>query len=147
VNLGNPSFAVEPNNPAQPQGRIGSFLNFSTDFSNNLSNDKYFMSAPNNGRLRATLAWDSTVTGCNSSNGSGCQGDQLDADLDLRVSQFVNGQWVEVCRSDTFDSSWEMCDMNAPAGSQFKADFILNTTTQSGTDFGFAWSFYQTSAE
>jgi hypothetical protein len=83
---------------------------------------------------------------CNA-NGSGCQNDVLDGDLDLRVSKYVNGSWQSLCASTSYDSSWELCDLAVSAGETYKVELIKLVTTAAGTYVGIAWNNYDPNAE
>jgi hypothetical protein len=94
-------------------------------------------------RLRVVIAWDSTASNCNWPT-SDCTSDTLDADLDLEVRD-QNGTLVGL--SDTWDSSWELCDIATTPGSTYAAYVRQWSTNASYTYLGVAWSAYSDSAE
>ena len=60
----------------------------------------------------------------------------------LPVSQYVNGSWQLVCASQTWDSSWELCDIAVNAGEVYKAELTRNDTY-----VGIAWNNYDPNQE
>jgi hypothetical protein len=148
VSLADPNYYVSgPNNPGTSQGRTARWYDFSTDFPNSVS-EPYNIVAWNGGRLRVVAAWDATAQGCEYADGSGCTGDTLDGDLDLRVSRWTLSGWTTACISTSYDSAWEICDVAVvEAGDIYKAELIKYTTTASGTYVGIAWNNYSVSAE
>jgi hypothetical protein len=137
-----------PNFPATPKGHYAKTYNFSTDFTNlPYSNDVYNISTTTSGRLRVALAWDSTATGCSTTDGSNCTGDTIDADLDLVLYKQVSGQWQWVCSSNTYDSSWEVCDVAVGSGETYKAQLALTAAYTASTYVGIAWYNYSLTSE
>jgi hypothetical protein len=147
VQLADPSVrAGGPNNSPIPRGRHARTYDFSTDFPNGGFSDPYQISTTTNGRLRVVAAWDATATNC-SSNGSGCQGETPNADLDLWVSQWNGSAWVTVCTSASWDSTWELCDIPVSTGESYKAELRKWSTNAPYTYLGIAWNNYDPSSE
>ena len=141
VELADPSYRVSgPNNAVTPRGRDSKCVDFSTDFPNGRFGP-YNIVIWNSGRLRVVAAWDATAQFC-SEDGSQCQGEALDADLDLHVSRWTGSTWVNVCSSASWDSSWELCDIAANPGETYKAELIKASTNATGTCVGVAWNNY-----
>jgi hypothetical protein len=147
VILSDPSTYTGPNGAAVVRGRHGRTLNFTTDFTGTASNDVYYISTDSSGRLRVVIAWDSSPTGCSTTNGSGCVGDALDGDLDLILSAYNAGSWTPVCNSSTWDSSWELCDVAVQPNKLYMAQIFKGTTVSTNTYLGIAWDNYSTSNE
>ena len=81
-------------------------------------------------------------------DGSGCQGDLIDGDLDLWVSKRdLNFNWTVVCTSTTWDGSWELCDIPVTTGDVYKAELRKVSTNSTGTYVGIAWNNYDPNAE
>jgi hypothetical protein len=137
---------LAPNSAAAKMGHWAATYTFSTDFPGG-SSAPYFIKATTTGRVRAVISWDSTAVGCSTVDGTGCTGDALDADLDLVLSKMVNGQWVVQCYSSSWDSSWELCDVPATNGDNFKVHINPASTTATSTYLGIAWYNYATSSE
>lgn len=122
------------------RGRYAKSLDFTNDFGAdgyaNVSKDQWYISAAQTGRLRVAIAWDGTGT-------SSPQATTLDGDLDLQVINQSTG--AVVCQSDTYDSSWEACDIPVTAGQTFRARLVVYqlSSGQPSTYFGVAWYNYQ----
>jgi hypothetical protein len=146
VGLANPNHRVwAPNNAGMPYGRWADCLDFATDFPSGVS-APFNINVPNNGRLRAVAAWDATTQFCNS-DGSGCTGVALDGDLDLWLSKWTGSSWQLVCSSNSYDSSWELCDVAVTTGEVYKVELRLFTANTTGTCAGIAWNLYNPSME
>ena len=99
-----------------------------------------------NSRLRVVVAWDATARSCND-NGGGCQGEVLDADIDLRISKSMGSSWQVVCTSTSYDSSWELCDIPVALGEVYKVELLKYQTNSAGTYLGIAWNNYDPTQE
>jgi len=125
------------------------WFDFATSFPNSggTTSDPYNIVASQNGRLRVVAAWDATAQPCNP-DGSGCQGDVIDGDLDLVVSKRdLNFIWAPVCGSTTWDGTREMCDIPVSTGDVFKAELRKISANAAGTYVGIAWNNYDPNAE
>jgi hypothetical protein len=143
VDIADPQYYVPPNGPAKQTGRFAKFYDFAADFTDGwLSNDTYAITATFTGRLRATMAWDASPTGCLTTNGAGCLGETLDGDLDLRLDKWNGTDWVPACRSSSYDSSWELCDVAVTSGETYRIQFAKYATAATGTYLGVAWYMY-----
>ena len=142
VNLADPPNYVAPNGTAVQMGRYAKLYSFATDFTNNLSNDTYAISASFTGRLRAVIAWDAIASGCSSIDASGCTGDTLEADLDLHLQKWSGTSWTTVCVSSSWDSSWELCDVAVTSGESYRIQMQKFATPATSTYVGVAWYMY-----
>ena len=146
VSLANSSYAVSPNNAGTSQGHGARWYDFSTDFPSNVS-APYNIVTWNAGRLRVVATWDATAQNCDQVDASGCLGDVLDADLDLRISRWTGSSWQAVLSSTSYDSSWEVVDIAVGAGEIYKAELIKYSANSAGTYVGIAWNNYDPNAE
>lgn len=139
VTLADPANLRYPGNTPAWNGYGNATLNFTTDFTNGVSNAKWNMQALSWGNhLRVAIAWDGSAT-C-SASGLTCSADTLDADLDLTIVDTTTG--AIVCSSSSFDSSWEMCDFMTTANHQYRAEIRKYATTAASTYLGIAWNVY-----
>jgi hypothetical protein len=145
VELADPALVIGPNSGGAANGRNGKTYTFATDFPNGNSSDVYNITVNTTGRLRVVIAWDASATGCSYTDGSGCTGDTIDADIDLWL---INSSGF-ACTSSSYDSSWEICDVAVTAGQTYTAQLHLNPNGihQSQTYLGIAWNNYTTGSE
>jgi hypothetical protein len=147
VELADPSYhSWGTNNPGMAAGRDSQCVDFSTDFPSGKFGP-YNIATSINGRLRVVAAWDATAQGCDTTNGSGCTGVNIDGDLDLYVMRWTGSSWVPACWSTSYDSSWELCDLAVNAGETYKVELVKSSTNSTGTCLGIAWNNYNPSAE
>lgn len=137
VSLAAPANWRLPGSAAASAGYNGQFLQFSSIPDSSYLPQVWNAVAPTSGRMRFVLAFDGSAT-C-SSDLSSCSGDSLDADLDIVVQ---NSAGTTLCWSTSYDSSWEMCDLQVVAGQTYQIKVWKWNHTASVTWMGLAWSHY-----
>lgn len=136
-----------PGGPIAGTGYYAKSLDLTSEFTSGTSNFQYNIFIPgscSSARLRVVATWDATATGCNT-YGDNCTGSTLDADMDLWLHASTGSPpsvGSVVCRSTTYDSNWEICDVPVVCGQQYVAKMHLYTHPASWTYFSIAWMSY-----
>ncbi|MBI2390058.1 MAG: fibronectin type III domain-containing protein [Deltaproteobacteria bacterium] len=132
-------------NVSATNGRFGSSLWFASDVTNGYVNHTWKVPVTQNGRLRVALAWDASAN-CSGTGGT-CQGDVIDADLDLHIYRTTAAGYeisgTEVCSSATYDSTWEACDISVAAGETYLIAIGMWSSNALSTYYGLAWYQYR----
>lgn len=144
--LADPANFRLPGSSAARLGRYRKQLDRNADFgtteASNHSKDQWNMSADVGlDRLRVVTVWDGTGTGTIGGVGS----TTLDGDMDLQVIDVTTGSVV--CDSNTYDSSWEACDLAVTAGHAYRARLVSYWSSGAQTTYlGVAWVNYSSTS-
>ena len=105
---------------------------------------RFYVGGPWSGsnlRIRVVLTWDSTAY-CNDGDHETCSGDVLDADLDLGLYSYPQGQWV--AGSYSYDDNYEFVDFAAVPNQTYEIRiYRVGWNIQpEGTTLAVAWMMY-----